>query len=145
MCLYKPHPGKCSRWVETMLKTKELSQKVKEEIISLHQKGNGNKKVSKTLNSPRDIIGSIVLTFKAYDIAANLSGHGIKLKISSGVINDLGKPLCLQKTCRMKAGTNVLVATITRSLIQALHGWTPWCMKGRLEYARRNLDGPAEF
>lgn len=54
----------------------------------------------------------------------------------------------------MKAGTDVSLLTIGRSLNkQGLHGWTPWCtplltkklMKGRVEYARRNLDRPAEF
>lgn len=68
--------------------------------------------MSKTLNIPKDIIGSIVQQFKTYDTAANLPGWGRKWTfrqetwtISSG--QDLKDDL-------MKAGTDVTVPTIGR-------------------------------
>jgi hypothetical protein len=43
-----------------MVTARELSQKFREEIVALHRKGYGYKKVSRLLNLPRDTVGSII-------------------------------------------------------------------------------------
>lgn len=145
-----------------MGKTKELPQKLREEIISSHLKGLGYKKISKIFNIPRDTIGSIIRKFKTYGTAANLPGRGRKPTISSRALSNLVRTA--KKTPRvtarqlqddlMKAGTSASVATIRRALNkQGLHGRTPRRtplltsrnIRSRLEYARRNLDKTTEF
>ncbi|KAL0152022.1 hypothetical protein M9458_052667 [Cirrhinus mrigala] len=145
-----------------MGKTKELPQKLREEIISSHLKGLGYKKISKRFNIPRDTIGSIIRKFKTYGTAANLPGRGRKLTISSRALSNLSRTA--KKNSRvtarqlqddmMKAGTSASVATIRRALNnQGLHGRTPRrtplltsrSIRSQLEYARRNLDKTTEF
>lgn len=64
-----------------MAKKRVLSQKLREEIISLHQKGNGFRKTSKTLKLPKDTVGCIIHKFKTHGTAAKLAGHGSKSNI----------------------------------------------------------------
>lgn len=63
-----------------MSKVKELSHKLRDEIMSpfftLHHKGTGCKKTSKTLQIPRDIVNNIIRGLKIHGIAANCPGHG---------------------------------------------------------------------
>ena len=55
---------------DKMVKAKEWSQKFREEIVALHKKGNGYKKISKLLNVPRDTVGSIICKFRTTGTAA---------------------------------------------------------------------------
>ena len=68
--------------VRNMAKSREWSQKLREEIIALHKQGNGYKKIAKALNVPRDTVGSIVRKFKVKGTVATLPGCGRKRKIS---------------------------------------------------------------
>lgn len=143
-----------------MGKTKELPQKLREEIISSNLKGLGYKKISKRSNIPRDTIGSIIRKFKTYGTAANLPGRRRKLTISSRALSNSCRTA--KKTPRVtarqddmiKVGTSVSVATIRRALNnQGLHGKTPRRtplltsrnIRSQLEYARRKLDKMTEF
>uniref|UniRef100_A0A3Q3KB45 Uncharacterized protein n=1 Tax=Monopterus albus TaxID=43700 RepID=A0A3Q3KB45_MONAL len=145
-----------------MGKTKELPQKLREEIISSHLKGLGYKKISKRFNIPRDTTGRIIRKFKTYGTAANLPGRGRKPTISSRALSNLVRTAMKNPrvTARqlqddmMKAGTSASVETIRRALNkQGLHGWTPIHtpllttrnINSQLEYARRNLDKTTEF
>ena len=47
-----------------MAKSKEWSQKLREEIIALHKQGTGYQKIAKALYIPRETVGSIVCNFK---------------------------------------------------------------------------------
>ena len=47
-----------------MAKTKEWSQKFREEIVALHKQGKGYKRIAQLLNVPRDTVGSIVRKYK---------------------------------------------------------------------------------
>ena len=66
-----------------IMKTRELSQKLRQEIEALHKKGNGYKRISKLLNIPRDTIGSIIRRFKATGTVATQHDRGRKKKISA--------------------------------------------------------------
>ena len=72
-----------------MGKTKELPQKLREEIISSQLKGFGYDKISKKINIPGDTIGSIIRRFKTYGTAANFPDCGRMLKISSMALSNL--------------------------------------------------------
>lgn len=61
-------------------KKKKLPQKLREETISLHHKGDGYKQISKTLQVPRDTAGIIMCKLKTPATAANLPGRGRKQK-----------------------------------------------------------------
>lgn len=66
-----------------MVKSRELSQRFREEIIALHKQGKGYKKIAKALNVPRDTVGSIVRKFKVKGTVATLPGRGRKRKLST--------------------------------------------------------------
>lgn len=145
-----------------MVKTKELPQELREEIISLHLKGSGYKKISKNLNVSKTTIGSIVRKFQAYGAAANLPGRGRKPKISNKCLRNLIRktkknPFISLKDLQddlMKAGTYVSVTTIRRSLnnqitkTNQITKHMPLLTKQHnkgLEYARTNLEKSPEF
>jgi transposase len=68
-----------------MVKAKELSQKFREEIVALHKKGDGYKKISKLLNVSNDTVGSIIRKFKATGTVATQHGRGQKQKLSAAI------------------------------------------------------------
>ncbi|KAF7646038.1 hypothetical protein LDENG_00194750 [Lucifuga dentata] len=99
-----------------MAEKKELSQKLREEIISLHQNGNGYKKISNILKVPRQTVGNVIQKFKTHDTAANLPGHGRKSKILPRGVRGLQKTAEKTHTTAidlhddmMKAGTKLSV------------------------------------
>ena len=51
-----------------MEKSKELSQKLRKEVIFCHSQGYGFKTIAKTLNISRDTFGSIVRKYKAIKV-----------------------------------------------------------------------------
>ena len=57
-----------------MAKTKEWSQKFREEIVALHKQGKGYKRIAQLLNVPRDTVGSIVRKYKAKGSVATQHG-----------------------------------------------------------------------
>jgi len=52
-------------------------------IIALHKQGTGYKNIAKTLNVPRDSVGSIARKFKVKGTLVRLPGRGIKRKPST--------------------------------------------------------------
>ncbi len=64
-----------------MVKSRELSKKLREEIMALHKQGKGYKKLAKALNVLRDTVGSIVHKFKAKGTVVTLPGCGRKRKL----------------------------------------------------------------
>uniref|UniRef100_A0A3Q3GZ77 Oxysterol-binding protein n=1 Tax=Labrus bergylta TaxID=56723 RepID=A0A3Q3GZ77_9LABR len=72
-----------------MAKSRELSKKIREEIIVWHKQGKGYKKIAKALNVPSDTVGSIVRKFKATGTVAILPGRGRKRKLSMVAIRFL--------------------------------------------------------
>ena len=145
-----------------MVKARELSQKFREEIIALHKKGNGYKKISKRLNVPRDTVGSIIRKFKAIGTVATQHGRGRKKKLSAATARFLRRQV--DKNPRLTAkdlkqdlaegGTDVSVDTVRRTLhAEGLNARTPrrtpllkpHHKKSRLQYAKTNLSKPQKF
>ena len=65
-----------------MAKTKEWSERFREEIIALYKQGKGYKTIAKALNVPRSTVLSIVHKFRVKGTVATLPGRGRKRKIS---------------------------------------------------------------
>lgn len=84
-----------------MVKSREWSRKTREEVISLHRKGNGYKKIAKMLNIPRDTIGSIIRKFKAKGIVETLPGRGRKKMLTSTAVRYLKRKV--EKSPRVTA------------------------------------------
>lgn len=63
--------------VADIANTEELSQKLREGVVLLHQKGYGYINISKTLKVPADPVGSIVCTFKSCGTIKKLPGQRI--------------------------------------------------------------------
>ena len=61
--------------VTNMVKSRELSHKLRKEVIFRHSQGNGYKTIAKRLNISRDTVGSIVQKYKAKGTVATLPGH----------------------------------------------------------------------
>uniref|UniRef100_A0A8C5PID1 Transposase n=1 Tax=Leptobrachium leishanense TaxID=445787 RepID=A0A8C5PID1_9ANUR len=72
-----------------MVKSREWSRKTREEVITLHRKGNGYKKIAKMLNIPRETIGSIIRKFKAKGTVETLPGRGRKKMLTSTAVRYL--------------------------------------------------------
>lgn len=145
-----------------MVKTREWSQKTREEVIRLHKNGNGYKKISKILNVPRDTVGSIIRKFKVKGTAQTLPGRGRKKILTATAVRYLKRKM--EKNPRMTAeelkrdlsevGTEVSAQTIRRTLhSEDIHARTPRRTpllsaknkKSRLEYAKINVDKPQRY
>ena len=130
--------------------------------VALHKKGNGYKKISKLLNVPRDIVGSIICKFNATGTAATQHGRGGKKKLSAAVARFLRRQV--DKNPRLTAkdlkedlaegGTEVSVDTVRCTLhAEGLKARTPRCTpllkphhkKSRLQYAKTDLSKPQKF
>ena len=148
--------------VYTMVKTREWSQKIRDEVIRLHKNGNGYKKISKILNAPRDTVGSIIRQFKVKGTAQTLPGHGRKKTLTATAVRYL--KLKIEKNPRMTAeelkrdlsevGTEVSAQSIRRTLhSEDIHARTPRRTpllsaknkKSRLECAKFNVDKPQRY
>jgi transposase len=145
-----------------MVKSREWSRKTREEVITLHRKGNGYKKIAKMLNIPRDTIGSIIRKFKAKGTVETLPGRGRKKMLTSTAVRYLKRRV--EKSPRVTAeelrkdlsdvGTEVSAQTIRRTLRnEGLHARTPRRTpllspknkKSRLQYAKSHVDKPQKF
>uniref|UniRef100_A0A8C5Q9A8 Transposase n=1 Tax=Leptobrachium leishanense TaxID=445787 RepID=A0A8C5Q9A8_9ANUR len=145
-----------------MVKSREWSRKTREEVITLHRKGNGYKKIAKMLNIPRETIGSIIRKFKAKGTVETLPGRGRKKMLTSTALRYLKRRV--EKSPRVTAeelrkdlsdvGTEVSAQTIRRTLRNVgLHARTPRRTpllspknkKSRLEYAKSHVDKPQKF
>uniref|UniRef100_A0A8C5R501 Transposase n=1 Tax=Leptobrachium leishanense TaxID=445787 RepID=A0A8C5R501_9ANUR len=145
-----------------MVKSREWSSKTREEVITLHRKGNGYKKIAKMLNIPRETIGSIICKFKAKGTVETLPGRGRKKMLTSTAVRYLKRRV--EKSPRVTAeelrkdlsdvGTEVSAQTIQRTLRnEGLHARTPRCTpllspkneKSRLQYAKSHVDKPQKF
>ena len=69
--------------VANMVKSRELSQKLRKEEIFRHSQGDGYKTIAKRLNISRDTVGSIIRKYKAKGTVATLPGRGQRKKLSS--------------------------------------------------------------
>ena len=147
---------------DKMVKAKEWSQKFREEIVALHKKGNGYKKISKLLNVPRDTFGSIIRKFRATGTAATKHGRGRKKKFSAAAARFMRRqvdknPRLTAKELKedlAKGGTEVSVDTVRRTLhAEGLKARTPRrtpLLKAHhtkicLQFARANLTKPQKF
>uniref|UniRef100_A0A8C5N259 Transposase n=1 Tax=Leptobrachium leishanense TaxID=445787 RepID=A0A8C5N259_9ANUR len=145
-----------------MVKSREWSRKTREEVITLHRKGNGYKKIAKMLNIPRETIGSIILKFKAKGTVETLPGRGRKKMLTSTAVRYLKRRV--EKSPRVTAeelrkdlsdvGTEVSAQTIRRTLRnEGLHARTPRRTpllspknkKSRLQNAKSHEDKPQTF
>uniref|UniRef100_A0A8C5PIU7 Transposase n=1 Tax=Leptobrachium leishanense TaxID=445787 RepID=A0A8C5PIU7_9ANUR len=145
-----------------MVKSREWSRKTREEVITLHRKGNGYKKIAKMLNIPRETIGSIIHKFKAKGTVETLPGRGRKKMLTSTAVRYLKRRV--EKSPRVTAeelrkdlsdvGTEVSAQTIRRTLRnEGLHARTPRRTpllspknkKSRLQYAKSHVDKPQKF
>uniref|UniRef100_A0A8C5MHJ1 Transposase n=1 Tax=Leptobrachium leishanense TaxID=445787 RepID=A0A8C5MHJ1_9ANUR len=145
-----------------MVKSREWSRKTREEVITLHRKGNGYKKIAKMLNKPRETIGSIICKFKAKGTVETLPGCGRKKMLTLTAVRYLKRRV--EKSPRVTAeelrkdlsdvGTEVSAQTIRRTLRnKGLHARTPRHTpllspknkKSRLQYAKSHVDKPQKF
>uniref|UniRef100_A0A8C5QBU4 Transposase n=1 Tax=Leptobrachium leishanense TaxID=445787 RepID=A0A8C5QBU4_9ANUR len=145
-----------------MVKSREWSRETREEVITLHRKGNGYKKIAKMLNIPRETIGSIIRKFKAKGTVETLPGRGRKKMLTSTAVRYLKRRV--EKSPRVTAeelrkdlsdvGTEVSAQTIRRTLRnEGLHARTPRRTpllspknkKSRLQYAKSHVDKPQKF
>uniref|UniRef100_A0A8C5MW04 Transposase n=1 Tax=Leptobrachium leishanense TaxID=445787 RepID=A0A8C5MW04_9ANUR len=145
-----------------MVKSREWSRKTREEVITLHRKGNGYQKIAKMLNIPRETIGSIIRKFKAKGTVETLPGRGRKMLLTSTAVRYLKRRV--EKSPRVTAeelrkdlsdvGTEVSAQTIRRTLRnEGLHARTPRRTpllspknkKSRLQYAKSHVDKPQKF
>uniref|UniRef100_A0A8C5PUJ6 Transposase Tc1-like domain-containing protein n=1 Tax=Leptobrachium leishanense TaxID=445787 RepID=A0A8C5PUJ6_9ANUR len=145
-----------------MVKSSEWSRKTREEVITLHRKGNGYKKFAKMLNILRETIGSIIRKFKAKGTVETLPGLGRKKMLTSTAVRYLKRRV--EKSPRVTAeelrkdlpdvGTEVSAQTIRRTLRnEGLHARTPRRTpllspknkKSRLQYAKSHVDKPQKF
>lgn len=146
----------------SMVKTREWSQKTREEVISLHKNGNGYKKIAKMLNIPRDTIGSIIRKFKSKGTVETLPGRGRKKILTATAVRYLKRKVGKNPRVTAKelkkdlsdVGTEVSAQTIRRTLRnEDLHARTPRRTplltaknkKSRLQYAKRHVDKPQKF
>ena len=58
------------------MKTKELSEQVRDKVVEKYRSGLGCRKISKTLNIPRSTIKSIIKKWKEYGTTPNLPREG---------------------------------------------------------------------
>lgn len=142
-----------------MAKSRELSKKLREEIIALHKQEKGYKKIAKALNVPRDTVGSIVCKFKVKGTVATLSGCGRKRKLSTAATRFLSRQVVKNPWVTAKdlqqdlvaAGTEVSVCTVRHILnTEGLHAQTPRReplltqkhKKSRLQYTKNHVNKP---
>uniref|UniRef100_A0A8C5MWS3 Transposase n=1 Tax=Leptobrachium leishanense TaxID=445787 RepID=A0A8C5MWS3_9ANUR len=145
-----------------MMKSREWSRKTREEVITLHRKGNGYKKIAKMLNIPRETIGSIIRKFKAKGTVETLPGRGRKKMLTSTAVRYLKRrvkksPCVTAEELRKDlsdVGTEVSAQTIRRTLRnEGLHARTPRRTpllspknkKSRLQYAKSHVDKAQKF
>ena len=79
--------------VRNMVKSRELSQKLRKEVNFHHSQAYGYKMIAKTLNISRDTVGSIVRKYKAKGTVATLLGRGRRSKLSSSARRFLRRQL----------------------------------------------------
>ena len=145
-----------------MVKSRELSQKLRKEVIFRHSQGDGYKTIAKRLNICRDTVGSIVRKYTAEGTVAILPGRGRRKKLSSTARRFLRRQI--EKNPRVTAkelhkdlaatGIEVSVHTVRRTLhAEGFHARTPRRTplltnkhkKGRLYYDQGNLNKPQKF
>uniref|UniRef100_A0A8C5M1X5 Transposase n=1 Tax=Leptobrachium leishanense TaxID=445787 RepID=A0A8C5M1X5_9ANUR len=144
-----------------MVKSREWSRKTREEVITLHRKGNGYKKIAKMLNIPRETIGSIICKFKAKGTVETLPGRARNKMLTSTALRYLKRRV--EKSPRVTeerrkdlsdVGTEVSAQTILRTLRnEGLHARTPRRTpllspknkKSRVQYAKSHVDKPQKF
>ena len=144
------------------MKSKEWSQKVREEIVSLHKQGKGYKTIANALNVPKSTVLSIVHKFRSKGTVATLPGRGRKKKISAASTRFLRRQVVKNPRLTAKdlqqdlaaAGTSVSTATVRRTLnAEGLHARTPRRTplltqkhkNSRLHYAQNHINKPQRF
>jgi transposase len=64
------------------MKTKELSKQVRDKVVEMYRSGLDYKKISETLNIPRNTIKSIIKKWKEYGTTTNLPREGCPPKLT---------------------------------------------------------------
>ena len=145
-----------------MAKSRELSLQFRKRIIALHKQGQGYKKISMTLDVPRDTVGSIICKFKASGVAKNLPGRSRPKKISPATARYLRQKADRNPRVTAKelqedlavAGTKVSLSTVRRTLHeQGLHAraprktplLTPKHKQKRVQFAKKHLSKREKF
>lgn len=103
---------------------KELSEKIRMEIIDQHFKGKGYKTISKQLDIPVSTVANIVKKVKVHGSVANLPGRGRKRKIDPRLNKRIARMVNKEPTKTSKEiqaelqgqGTSVSERTIRRFL-----------------------------
>ncbi len=143
---------------------REMSQDLRKKIISLHEKGEGYKKISKALLIRQNTVANVVQTFKK-DGTATISqrrpGHPRKLTPRQERLlmrrveeNRHASSLQLSKEVESQTGVTISRDTIRRTLHRnGMHGWRPRKKpllkprhkKARLEFARAHADKDEDY
>ena len=67
--------------MEKRKKTRELSEKLRHNILAKHGQSQGYKSISRDLDVPVSTVHNVIRKFKAHGTAANLPGRGRKRKL----------------------------------------------------------------
>ena len=145
-----------------MVKSRELSQKLRKEVIFRHGQGDGYKTIANRLNISRDTVGNIARKYTAKGTVVTLPGRGRRRKLLSTARGFLRRQI--EKNPRVTAkelhkdlaatGIEVSVHTVRRTLhAEGFHARTPRRTpllihkhkKARLYYAQGNLNKPQKF
>ncbi len=114
---------------------REMSQDLRNKIISLHKKGEGYKKISKALLISQNTVAKVVQTFKK-DGTATISqrrpGRPLKLTPRQERLlmrrveeNRHASSLQLSKEVESQTGVTISHYTIRRTLQREWHAWVP--------------------
>lgn len=145
-----------------MVKTKELSEDIRNAIICKHKTSKGYKAISKDLGIPVSTVRNVIKKFSRQGTVKNLPGRGGKRKIDDRSLRRLVR--MVEKTPRLtskdlktnleQSGVIVSTSTIRRTLNRVgLYGRRPRKTpllkkrhkKERLIFAKENLDKPQSF
>lgn len=148
--------------METMPRTKELSEDLRATIVELHKAGKGYKTISKSLDVHVSTVRQIIYKWREFNTVATLPRRGRPAKISPRaqrrIINEVRRnPRASAKDLQTSlARTNISVHTSTICKIlnkNGVHGRTarrkPLLTKkniaARLKFAKDHLDAPQHF
>ena len=140
-----------------MAKTSEYSQDIRKCVVELHNKGNGYRKISSTLNVPISSVRNIIVKFRNDGTTANRARTGRNRKLTERDVRSCMKivnkdPKITSKELQShlaSTGKTVDVSTVRRYLNrEGLHGRVPRMKpllkpihkEKRLEFARKHID-----
>ena len=114
------------------MKTKELSQQVRDRVVEKYRSGLGYKKISKTLNIPWRTITSVIKKWKEYGTTTNLPREGRPPKLK----DQARKALIREATKRPKITLKELQSS-TAGIGVSLHRTTLSCTRHKAGLYRR--------